>query len=255
VRYEGERLAPFGRRPCLGKEDAMGPDIPAVTFGRRILQREAARWWWAPLVAGVIWFVIAWLVLRADYTSLATVGVLVGVVFLIAAVNETALAAAMGGGWAVWHVVLAVFLVLGAIWAFVRPVNTFFALASVLGLLLFLQGAFTLMRGIALREVTSYWWLDVVCGGLLTALGLWVSTSDRVWTLGARAAFVLLWVGFMAIFNGVSDIAMGFALHRFGHEQAREQPQAAAGAAPMPAQRQEAPAQQTDGGSGPLAST
>jgi uncharacterized membrane protein HdeD (DUF308 family) len=187
-------------------------------------------------------------VLRADYTSLATVGVLVGVVFLIAAVNEAALAAVMGGGWAVWHGVLAVLLVLGAIWAFVRPVNTFFALASVLGLLLFLQGAFTLMRGIALREVSSYWWLDVVCGALLTALGLWVSTSDRVWTLGARAAFILLWVGFMAIFNGVSDIALGFTLRRFAHEQ----PQAAAGAAPMPAQRQEAPAQPTGGGSRPL---
>lgn len=231
----------------------MGPDIPAVTFGRQVLQREAARWWWAPLVGAVIWFVIAWLVLRADYTSLATVGVLVGVVFLIAAVNEAALAAVMGGGWAVWHGVLAVLLVLGAIWAFVRPVNTFFALASVLGLLLFLQGAFTLMRGIALREVTSYWWLDVVCGALLTALGLWVSTSDRVWTLGARAAFILLWVGFMAIFNGVSDIALGFTLRRFAHEDtARQQSQAAAGAAPMPAQRQEAPAQQTGGGSRPL---
>jgi uncharacterized membrane protein HdeD (DUF308 family) len=140
----------------------------------------------------------------------------------------------------VWHVVLAVLLVLGAIWAFVRPVNTFFALASVLGLLLFLQGALTLMRGIASREVTPYWWLDVVAGALLTALGLWVSTSDRVWTLGARAAFILLWVGFMAIFRGVSDIALGFSLHRFAHQGAGQQPQNGAEAAPpMPAQRQE----------------
>jgi uncharacterized membrane protein HdeD (DUF308 family) len=233
----------------------MGPDIRSMTFGRRAVQREAARWWWAPLVGGVLWFVIAWLVLRADYTSLATVGVLVGVVFLIAAVNEAALGAVMGGGWAVWHVVLAVILVLGAIWAFVRPVNTFFALASVLGLLLFLQGALTLMRGIASREVTPYWWLDVVGGGLLTALGLWVSTSDRVWTLGARAAFILLWVGFMAIFRGVSDIAMGFSLRRFAHEDAgQQQPQAGVAAAPaVPTdQRQDAPVRQAAGGNGPV---
>ena len=34
----------------------------------RVLQREAARWWWAPLVAGGVWFVIAWLVLRLNTT-------------------------------------------------------------------------------------------------------------------------------------------------------------------------------------------
>lgn len=234
----------------------MAPDIPAVTFERRALQREAARWWWAPLVGAVIWFVVAWLVLRADYTSLATVGVLLGVVFLIAAVNEAALGAVMGGGWAVWHVVLAVVLLLGALWSFVRPVNSFFALASVLGLLLFLQGAFTLMRGVALREVTSHWWLDLVAGGLLTMLGLWVSTSDRIWTLGARAAFILLWVGFMAIFRGVSDIALGFALRRFAQEDARDRPpQGGAVTAPsISGQRPDVPAHQTDGDSRPLAS-
>jgi hypothetical protein len=42
----------------------MDPDIPAATFGGPILRREAARWWWAPLVGAVLWFVIAWLVLR-----------------------------------------------------------------------------------------------------------------------------------------------------------------------------------------------
>ena len=86
--------------------------------------------------------------------------------------------------------------------------NTFFALASVLGLLLLLQGFFTLTRGIALRDETPYWWLDVIGGGLITLLGIWVSTSDGVWNLAARAAFILLWVGFMAIFRGISDIAV-----------------------------------------------
>jgi hypothetical protein len=85
--------------------------------------------------------------------------------------------------------------------------------------------------------------------GLLTMLGLWVSTSDRVWTLGSQAAFILLWAGFMAIFRGVSDIALGFAMRRFAHEDARDlQPHAGPGAA------RTIPAQQTDAGSRPLAS-
>jgi len=184
-------------------------------LGRRLLQRDAARWWWVPLVAAAVWFVIAWLVLRVNYTSLTTVGILVGVVFLVAAVNEAGLAGLMRGGWGVLHWALAVLFVLGAIWAFVRPVNTFFALASVLGLLLFLEGVVTLARGLALRDETPYWWLDLVSGGLLVLLAIWVSTSNGVWNLQGRAVFILAFVGFMAIFRGISDIALAFSLRKF----------------------------------------
>jgi uncharacterized membrane protein HdeD (DUF308 family) len=187
-----------------------------------LLERGAARWWWAPLVAGLVWFVIGWLVLRANYTSLAAVGVLVGVVFLIAAVSEGGLAAVMTGGWKAMHIALAVIFVLGAIWAFVRPVNTFFALASMLGLILFIQGFFYLAQGIALRDVSPYWWIEVVSGGLIVLLALWISTSDRVWTVAARSAFILLWVGFMAVFRGIRDIVLAFELRRMGqHVEAR----------------------------------
>jgi uncharacterized membrane protein HdeD (DUF308 family) len=184
--------------------------------GGALLERGAARWWWAPLAAGLVWFLIGWLVLRANYTSLATVGVLVGVVFLIAAVTEGGLAAVVTGGWKVWHIALAVIFVLGAIWAFVRPFNTFFALASMLGLILFIQGFFYLAQGVARRDVSPYWWIELVSGGLIVLLALWISTSDRVWTLAARSAFILLWVGFMAVFRGIRDIVLAFELRRMG---------------------------------------
>jgi uncharacterized membrane protein HdeD (DUF308 family) len=219
--------------------DASAP----VTLGRSLLKRQAARWWWTPLVAALVWFIIGWLVLRANYTSLATVGVLVGVIFLIAAANEGALAAVMGGGWAVLHIVLAVFFVLGALWAFIRPVNTFFALASVLGLLLLLEGSLTLVRGLALRDETPHWWLEAVSGGLLLLLGLWVSTSDRVWNLAGRAVFILLWVGLMALFRAISDIMLAFSLRRFGMEGEDRRPAADAGVAPsIPRQERREPA-------------
>jgi uncharacterized membrane protein HdeD (DUF308 family) len=188
-----------------------------VGAGRRLLQREAARWWWVPLVVAAAWFVIAWLVLRANYTSLATVGILIGIVLLVATVNEVAIAAAMDGGWRVLHAGLAFLFLLGGLWAFIRPINTFFALASVLGLLLFLQGVTYIIRGVALRDATPYWWLDVVSGGLLTLLAIWVSESDRMFALGNRAALILLWVGFMAIFRGFTDIGLAFTLRRIGH--------------------------------------
>lgn len=194
-------------------------------FGLRVLRREAGRWWWAPLVAGVVWFVIAWLVLRMDVTSLATVGVLVGIALVINAVNEAALAALMAGGWKAAHLVLAVVFVLGAAWAFVRPINTFFALASVLGLILFLQGAFSITRGIALRGVSPYWSLELLSGGLIALLGFWVSVSDRYFGLEGRTVFILIWVGFMALFRGTSNIVLAFSLLWFAKKSDGREPE------------------------------
>src|SRR4029453_8526458 len=115
-------------------------------------------------------------------------------------------------GWRVVHVVLSMLFLVSALWAFFQPVGTFFALASVLGLLLLLQGMSSVTQGIALREVSPFWGLTVFSGVLITGLGLWVSTSDGVWTLAARSAFILLWVGCMAVFRGIQDVTIGCTL-------------------------------------------
>jgi uncharacterized membrane protein HdeD (DUF308 family) len=216
-----------------------------------LLQREAARWWWAPLVAGVIWLLIAWLVLRADVTSLATVGVLVGVVFLVAAATEGGLGAIMIGGWKVLHYALAVLFLLGAVWAFVQPIYTFFALASMLGLLLFLQGVFYIARSLALRDESPSWWVGLTCGVLLVLLALWVSSSDRVWDLAGRAVFILLWVAFMAIFRGISDIVLAFELRRLGTEAANERGPVGVGGPPHTRAKQRRSAAEAEPGMQP----
>ncbi|GAA4886208.1 HdeD family acid-resistance protein [Actinomycetospora straminea] len=205
-------------------------DAPGGLAGQ-LLRREAARWWWAPLVAGIAWFVIAWVVLRADVTSLAAVGLLVGVVFLVAAATEVGLTALVAGGWRVVHIVLAVVFVLAAVWAFVRPINTFFALASVLGLLLLFQGVFYIARAAVVREVSPFWWIGMVCGVLVALLGLWMSASDRVWDLAARAVFILLFVGFYAVFRGINDVVLAFELRHIGREP--REAAAAGGEAPQ----------------------
>ena len=53
----------------------------------RLIAREGARYWWLFLVSGILWLLIAWMVLRLNATSITTVGVLLGVVFLIAGIN------------------------------------------------------------------------------------------------------------------------------------------------------------------------
>ena len=120
----------------------------------RLIAREGARYWWLFLVSGVLWLLIAWMVLRLNATSITTVGVLLGVVFLIAGINEIGMASLAPGGWKVWHYVMAAIFLVGGLWGFIRPVNTFFALASVLGLILVFYGAFDIIRGVASRPGT-----------------------------------------------------------------------------------------------------
>jgi len=44
--------------------------------------------WWLFLITGIAWLIIALIVLRFDTTSIATVGALLGIVFLVAGLNE-----------------------------------------------------------------------------------------------------------------------------------------------------------------------
>ena len=152
----------------------------------RMIVREGARYWWLFLLSGILWLLIAWLVLRLNATSIATVGILLGVVFGLSGINEIGMAALAPGGWKVWHYLLAGIFFLGALYGFIRPVNTFFALASVLGLILIFYGAFEIIQGFASRAVNPYWWLNLIIGILLVLLAFWVSGSDRVYALAQR---------------------------------------------------------------------
>ena len=203
---------------------------------RNLLRREAASWWWVPLMSGIAWFVIGWAVLRADVASLQTVGVLVGVAFLGVALTEMFLVWTFQGGWRLAHALLSALFLLGAVWAFVQPVETFFALASVLGLLVLVQGISSITQAIALRDVSRFWGVMLFSGILLTALGLWISTSDGVWTLAARSAFVLLWVGCLAVFRGIQDVTIGVTLLHASKQNDHPQPSGEDGSV-VPTQR------------------
>jgi uncharacterized membrane protein HdeD (DUF308 family) len=118
----------------------------------------------------------------------------------------------MSGWWQFWHAVMAAIFILGGLWALVRPINTFFALASVLGLVLVFYGVFEIARSIALEGLSPYWWLGLITGVLLLFLAFWVSSSDRVYSLARRTYLILFWVGLMALFKGITQIMMAFGI-------------------------------------------
>jgi uncharacterized membrane protein HdeD (DUF308 family) len=181
--------------------------------------QEAGRMWWIFLMTGIAWLLIAWLVLRYNNnpaTSVATVGVLIGLMFLFAAITEFAASAASTGGWKWLHLTLGVFFIIGALWGFFEPIDTFFALASVLGLLLFLMGGMEVMKAVATKGVNDLWWMSLVLGILYLLLAIWASQQ----LYPARAALILLWVGFLALFKGISQITLAFVVRKMGHEAA-----------------------------------
>jgi uncharacterized membrane protein HdeD (DUF308 family) len=168
-----------------------------------------ARNWWLFLITGIAWLLVGVLVLRFDVTSVATVGVLLGAMFLGAALNEFLASTTVAGGWKFVHIALGVLFLLGAFWGFVRPIDTAFALASVLGFLLVLMGATHVIGAVLSRELNPLWWLGLTVGLLEILLAMWVSQQYY----GSRITLILIWVGFMAIFRGIAEIVMAFELH------------------------------------------
>jgi uncharacterized membrane protein HdeD (DUF308 family) len=176
------------------------------------IRREAtgfAKNWWLFLITGLAWLLIAVIVLRFNITSVATVGILLGAMFLAAAINEFLASTTISGGWKWVHIALGVLFILGSLWGFIEPIETFYALASVLGFLLVLMGTMHVVGAVLSRDTNPLWWLGLTVGILEILLAMWVSQQFY----DARAALILLWVGFMALFRGISEIVMAFELH------------------------------------------
>jgi uncharacterized membrane protein HdeD (DUF308 family) len=189
--------------------DAMQTRVPTPI-------RDLTRLWWVYLVTGVAWLIIALVVLRFDTTSIATVGVLLGVVLIVAGANEL-FTAFVRRSWAWVHGILGVLFIAGGIAAFFQPFSAFWALASILGLLLVLDGSFNLIAGILSKDVNDVWWLGVVVGVLEILLAFWVSQQF----FAARAILILIWVAFAALLRGVMQIVTAFHLRRLGRSAER----------------------------------
>ena len=169
--------------------------------------KELTRSWWWFLIAGVAWMIVSLVVLRFDITSVATIGALIGALLLVAGLDEVFIAT-IRRSWAWARVLLGVLFILGSIWSFTSPFDAFWALASVFGLLLILRGTFDMVRSIATRVLNPLWGLGLAVGILEILLGFWVSQQF----FPAQASLLILWVGFMALFRGFSEIVLAFEL-------------------------------------------
>jgi uncharacterized membrane protein HdeD (DUF308 family) len=174
--------------------------------------RTASGMWWLFLVTGILWLLISVIVLRFNITSVASVGVLLGVILLFAGVNEFMALGLRDAGWKWMHGLLGVLFIIGGIWAFVHPIGAFYELASILGFLLVLKGTMDVVLSVIQRQVSELWWLGLIVGIFELLLGFWASQQF----FAPRAILILTWVGFAAMFRGIGEIVLAFELRRAG---------------------------------------
>ena len=143
---------------------AMEEQVYDESFGSR---------WWIFLITGTAWLFLALIMFRFDVRSAKSIGVLAGIVFLIAGFLEFAMTAIVHGGW--WkalNAILGFLLVVGGIMSFIHPGNTFVAIASITGFMFLFTGIFDVI--IALSDRTGVWWFDSSSGSSAS-----VSASGR----------------------------------------------------------------------------
>jgi uncharacterized membrane protein HdeD (DUF308 family) len=198
-----------------------GPESSAIPSPLREAAREISGYWWVSLLAGIAWLVISAVILQFDEASITTVGVLVGLMFLLASIQNLVLASAprealesvgVSGAWRWVSGLFAVLFLIAAIIAFISPENTFAALADTLGFLFFFVGMWWIIRAFGERALNEFWWLGLISGILMTVLAFWTAGQFFI----EKAYLLLVFAGIWALMEGVVDIVRAFEVRRLG---------------------------------------
>src|SRR5512133_1468524 len=185
--------------------------------------REITRYWWLWLLAGIAWIVISLVILQFNDASITTVGVLVGLMFTFAGVQNLALASIprefldAAGVSAAWRLVAGLFaglFLVSAVVCFVKPADTFAGLADVLGFLFLIVGIWWMVRAFLERPLNPLWWLTLISGVLMTILAFW--TSGQLFI--EKAYVLLVFAGIWALMEGVTDVIRAFEIRQL-HEE------------------------------------
>src|SRR5882762_11210130 len=115
--------------------------------------------WWLLLVTGVAWLLVSIVIFRFDYTTVAAVGVLFGIVAIASAANEMLVAMIATGGWRIVHYALAALFFVVGIVSFAHPGDTFVALAALVSFFLVFRGSFDLIAAFSMSRDLPGWWL------------------------------------------------------------------------------------------------
>src|ERR1035438_396620 len=187
-----------------------------LSFGFAPLLERIASYWWVELLIGVLWMVIAVVVLKFNHASVTTVGILTGLMFLLFAAEDFLLAFLDHGARWLWAI-FGMLMTAAGIVALIHPRNTFAAFADILGFVFLVIGIQWMIQAFAERAINSLWWLALISGILIIRLASWVSGQFYL----TRAFTLLVFAGVWAMTNGIIAIVRAFAIREFGQRLRR----------------------------------
>ena len=162
---------------------------------------------WQLIVGGILWLLVAIVMLSLDATSAATIGYLVGFVIILAGIDEFVMLTVLPG-WKWLHAALGVLFILFGVAALLEPFQTFGITALLIGWYLLFKGFFDFALSIAFRRDMPLWGLTLTAGIFEILLGLWALGYP-----GRSAWLLMLWVGIGALLRGIGDLVAAFT-HR-----------------------------------------
>jgi len=187
-------------------------EVPRIRSVRDSARRLTG-YWWVWLVAGIAWVATALVILQFDQASVTTVGVLVGLMFLVAGIENFALATLdVPMRWA-WALFGGVFLACAVV-SFASPTGTFTGLADVLGFLFLIVGVWWMVRAFLERAVNPLWWMGLVSGIVMTTLAFWTEGQFFI----SKAYTLLVFAGIWALMQGITTMVRAFQVRAVREE-------------------------------------
>jgi uncharacterized membrane protein HdeD (DUF308 family) len=170
-------------------------------------------YWWLFLVAGIAWILISVVILQFDQASITTVGVLVGLLFLLAALQNAVVAYTDAPYKWAW-ILFAVLFGASAVVCFINPKDTFAGMADILGFLFLMVGLWWMIRAFIEKAINPTWWLGLIAGILMTCMAFWTAGQFFI----TKAYVLLVFAGIWALMEGITDIVRAFEVREV-HKQ------------------------------------
>jgi uncharacterized membrane protein HdeD (DUF308 family) len=187
---------------------AGGHDLPPR------LVATIARYWWVEALIGAVWLVAAVVILKFNHASIVTVGVLIGILFLVFSAEYVAFAV-LDTRWTKWlWGLFAVLLAAGGIVSLIHPRETVAGFADILGFLFLVVGVLWTVQAFMERPLNQIWWLTLISGILLIVLAFWTSGAFFL----ERLYLLLVFTGIWALVKGITDIVRAFQLRDLAKE-------------------------------------
>jgi len=178
------------------------------TGGQEDLAADAGRAWWWFLVSGSVWAIFALTIFRFDIHSAGTLGAVVGIVCIVAGVEQFASLRVSSAGWRIVRVILGLLFIAVGVVALAYPQRTFAEIAAIFAFFLAIKGFFDIMSSLMLRRHTDLWWTGLIVGTIEILLAFWAAGN-----FGRESVLLLVWVGAGALAHAVSDFVMAARLH------------------------------------------